>query len=52
MPRRLQRSQWFARPRDEVFAFFADPRNLARITPPWLHFQVLTPGTIDLQPER
>jgi ligand-binding SRPBCC domain-containing protein len=24
----------------EVFAFFKDPHNLARITPPWLGFQV------------
>ncbi len=39
----LEARVWLAKPRAEVFAFFADPRNLARLTPPWLGFRLLTP---------
>ena len=37
------------RPRDEVFEFFSDARNLERITPNSLRFKVLTPGTIEMK---
>jgi uncharacterized protein (TIGR01777 family) len=39
----LRKSQWIARPPQEVFPFFANANNLERITPAWLRFQVLNP---------
>jgi ligand-binding SRPBCC domain-containing protein len=40
--RSLSTEQWLLRPIDEVFAFFSDAGNLDVLTPPWLHFRVLT----------
>ena len=39
----LETRVWLARPRPEVFAFLADPANLARVSPPGLGLRLLTP---------
>jgi ligand-binding SRPBCC domain-containing protein len=41
---------WLPRPRTEVFAYFSDAGNLEEITPPWMHFHVLTPKPIPMHP--
>lgn len=37
----LSQEQFVPRPRSEVFAFFSDARNLERLTPPWLNFEIV-----------
>jgi ligand-binding SRPBCC domain-containing protein len=44
----LERRQRVELPIDEAFAFYGDARNLERITPPWLEFEVITPGPIEM----
>ena len=45
----LEREQLIPQPLEEVFAFFAAARNLERITPPWLNFNVITPEPLHMQ---
>jgi hypothetical protein len=37
----LERSQFVEAPLAEVFGFFSDPRNLAKLSPPWLGFEII-----------
>jgi ligand-binding SRPBCC domain-containing protein len=43
VPFRLETRLWLPAPVDRVFAFFADASNLESISPPFLHFRLLTP---------
>jgi ligand-binding SRPBCC domain-containing protein len=44
--RNFESQLWLPQPRDEVFAFFSDAANLDAITPSWLNFRTITPGSI------
>ena len=46
----FQSELWLPVSPEELFRFFSDAANLDAITPPWLHFQTLTPPPIELKP--
>lgn len=45
----LSRTQLVGRPLPEVFAIFSDASNLDALTPPFLHFRILTPMPVELR---
>jgi len=40
---------WLPRTTSQIFSFFGDARNLEIITPPWLHFKILTEAPIEME---
>ncbi|MDP9004680.1 MAG: SRPBCC family protein [Verrucomicrobiota bacterium] len=47
--RNFESELWLPRPREEVFAFFADATNLDLLTPDWLQFHTITPQPIAMR---
>jgi ligand-binding SRPBCC domain-containing protein len=46
----LEREQRVELSRERAFEFYGDAHNLEAITPPWLGFEVTTPGPIEMGP--
>ncbi len=46
----LHRELWVPRPLSTVFDFFSRVENLEQITPPWMHFRILTRPPIVMRP--
>jgi len=50
-PSIFETAQVLPRPRERIFDFFSEARNLELITPPFLRFRVLTPEPIEMAVE-
>ncbi len=46
----LERTQRVEVPVERAFDFYGDAANLEPLTPPWLNFEVMTPGPLAFQP--
>jgi ligand-binding SRPBCC domain-containing protein len=46
----LERSQRVEVPIEQAFGFYVNALNLEPLTPPWLHFEVTTPGEVTMLP--
>lgn len=47
--REFKAELWLPLPPEEIFPFFSDANNLDAITPPWLHFQVVSPQLVEMR---
>jgi ligand-binding SRPBCC domain-containing protein len=47
--REFQSEVWLPLSPQDLFPFFADAGNLDALTPPWLHFQIVTPLPIEMR---
>jgi ligand-binding SRPBCC domain-containing protein len=45
----LQTEMYIDHPLETVFKFFADAKQLERITPPWVNFKILTPMPVEMK---
>ena len=46
----LHRELWVPHPSPVVFDLFSRAENLEQLTPPWMHFRILTPPPIVMKP--
>lgn len=47
--RRFSSAIWIPVPVEKAFAFFSKAENLNKLTPPWLHFEILTELPVEMR---